>query len=110
MSDHPRPMRCQTPAGGCLTPPVFLVTHQTAPLSGRFQGPGLTYINAFCRSHVSPFADKVRLEGGSITACEDLPALPELALPLPIGLDAMVPVAVAETVPPKGRRRTKGAR
>jgi len=109
MQTAERPMRCQTPAGGCSNPPVFSVTVETAPLSGRFTGPGLSYISALCRSHVSPFADKVRTEGGSIIACDDLPALPEPMQPVPVGLDAIAPVAVAATPAPKRRRRTKGA-
>lgn len=65
---------CQIP-GGCPVhaPAVFLLTFQTAPITGRTPAPGLTFTQGLCRAHISPRSDQVRAEGGSIVAVDDAP-------------------------------------
>jgi hypothetical protein len=101
---------CQTPVGGCPAPGTIKLTYQTAPLMGRFPGPGLTIRMGICPGHRNAQVGRILAEGGQIVEEQVIP-LPEPIQPTPVGLDAVAPAPTPEPIRQRKRRtpRRKGA-
>lgn len=80
------PTWCQSGVG-CRRPRACIITYRTAPIKGRFPGPGLELVQGTCSGCRTTFVGQVLALGGEILKVEAIPQSP--------GTVAIVPVAQA---------------